>query len=261
MRKNRKQLYVGHRLGLHGRLMRDGEAQGGDNGGAAAGNSGGAASGGSESNNTGDGFDPASFWGSSESSSGQNPSGESASDNSNPNPGSSEGQSLQEILTGRLESMTFGDPVFTAEVTQQINEGNFDGFHQRLDGALRGAVRESLGMMVQVLRPFAEQINQTIEERLSSTLTNRDNAQALESLFPGAKNPAVRPMIQSIYDQALKNTKGNREAAVKQTKEMLKHAAGITADDLDISVHARGADDSGRPANPTTNWLDELTER
>lgn len=246
------------RFGRHGGLMKeDTPGAGGDNTG---GNSGAPASGGSESNNTGEAFDPATFWTGPNTQPSGAPAGESAPQG-NESGGSSEGTNLQEVLTGHLESMTFGEPIFDATIAEQINNGDFTGIQSRMEASQRAAVRESLGMMVKILRPFAEQLTTQLRGEMSETFTTRDNTQALETMFPGAKNPAVRPMIQSIYDQALKNTGGNREKAVAQTKEMLKHAAGVTASDLDISVHSRGADDSGRGSNPTINWLDELSAR
>lgn len=251
------------RLGLHGRPMKiEGEGgqtqgSGGDNGG---GNSGADGSGTGESNNDGQTFDANAFWGNSDDGSSSAPSGESAQSGAEGESGSSDGQSLQEVLTGQLEKMTFGDPVFTAEVAEQINEGNFEGVEARIQSQMRSAVGNSLRMMVSILKPFAEQMTTQMREEMTQTFSSRDDNQTLEQMFPGAKNPAVRPMVQSIYSQALKNTKGDRAEAVKQTKEMLRHAAGVTAGDLDLSVHQRGADDSGAPAK-STNWLDELTSR
>lgn len=261
MRKN--QMRRGHnfiRLGLHGRLMKDGEGEGGATGGDnGQGNSDAGGSGDGESNNDGQAFDPKAFWGGSDSDGNPDPSGESAQGAGDDESGSS-GESLQEVLTGRLEKMTFGEPVFTAEVAEQFAAGDFKGVEERIQAQMRASVRNSMSMMVQILRPFSEQLMTQAREEMQQTFTGRDNNEALETTFPAAKNPAVRPMIQGIYTQALKNAKGNRAEAVKQTKEMLKFAAGVTADDLDISVAPRGSEDSGRPA-PNIDWLDELTGR
>jgi hypothetical protein len=247
-----------------GRRLREGEEPGGatgggDNAGPAGGNSGGGATGEGESNNSGEAFDAAAFWGGSNGDGSEGESGDSSNNPGGDGSGSSDGQSLQEVLTGRLESMTFGDPVFTADIAEEMNAGNFEGVQNRIDAQLRNATRQSLGLVVSILKPFAEQLTSQMREEMSQTFSNRDNNDSLEKLFPAAKNPAVRPMIQGIYSQALKNTKGNREEAVSQTKQMLKFAAGVTAEDLNININPRGPDDSG-PA-PKTNWLDELTGR
>jgi hypothetical protein len=91
-------------------------------------------------------------------------------------------------------------------------------------------------------------------------LNQRDNETALVKDFPAAKDPRVAPVIKSIFDQALVKSKGNRELAVKQTKQMVALMANTTADDLELSVAPRGAGDS-RPSQPSINWLDELTGR
>lgn len=260
-KRNRKQMYLTPTIMRGRRLKDDGEP-----GGAAGdennqqGNSGSAGTPGGDSNNSGSEFDPAGFWNSQEE--GNGPS-ESAGGGTPPNhgAGSSEGGGLQEALSSRLNDMTFGDPVFTAEIAEQINQGDFNGVQERLVEMQRNSVRQSLGMMVSILKPFAEQITEEMRSELRNSFTNRDNTESLEKLFPAAKNPSVRPMIQQIYDQALKNTKGDRDKAVSQTKEMLKFAAGTTAEDLDLSVAPRGADDSGRPASKAYNWLDDLTGR
>lgn len=261
---SRKTLYLAPQFRRRGfnalRLLKDGEGEGGNNQSAEGGNSDTGATGGSDSNNAGTAFDPAAFWADPNPDAGQSPSGESATGQQGEESGSS-GGNLQEVLTGRLESMTFGDPVLNDDIAREINEGNFEGFQKRLEASQRNAVKHAMGMMVQILRPFSEQLTAQMRGEMQTTFNSRDNSETLESMFPAAKNKSARPVIQNIYDQALKNTKGDRASAVAQTKEMLRFLGNQTADDLDITVHPRGAEDSGRPASPTTNWLDELSGR
>lgn len=236
---------------------------GGNNGGGQGeGNSGGGASGASDSNNTGDGFDPTAFWGGSAPANNAAPSGESASgDGGESSTGGNGGNSeFAQQLTQRLTNMTFGDPVFNDEIAGQINEGNYGGVQERLNAMGQQIVREALAMQVQILRPFAEQILQQVRNETQQTFESRDNVESLERLFPAAKNPAMAKVIQPIYAQALKNAKGNREAAVNQTKEMLRFMAGESAQDLNIEIAPRGSGDRGGPT-PNFNWLDELTGR
>lgn len=259
---------------IHGRFMRapdhpgaGGDASagipdaGGDNGGGTGGNSGGdSGSNGSDSNNTGDNFDPTTFWDSPTPTPTPAASAESAG-------GTSQGSGTQEQqggfaaqLTQQLGGMSFGEPVFTPEIAQEINEGNFAGFEKRLQTQMQAAVRQALAMNVQVLRPFAEQLLTQMRDEFGGTLNERDNVDQLVKDFPAAKNPTVAPVIKGIYDQALVRTQGNRELAVKQTKAMLAHMANTTAGDLDLEIAPQGAGDS-RPSQPAINWLDELTGR
>lgn len=264
----RKNLYLMPALRRRGparlRLIKNGadgsQAAGGDNGG---GNSGGAGNSGGDSNNTGDQFNPDAFWGGSDQAGGAAPNGESAgsggSDSGNGSSG--DGGDVGQLLTQQLQSMSFGDPIFTPEVAEQINNGDFNGVQERFNSMGQTIVRQSLGMMVQILRPFAEQLQNQMREEFSSTLTGRDNEDQLIRDFPAAKDPRVAPVVKQVFQQALKNTNGNRERAVSQTKEMMRLMAGQTADDLNLNVAPRGADDSGRPANTNFNWLDELASR
>jgi hypothetical protein len=226
------------------------------------GNSGGDASGGSDSNNTGASFDASAFWNGPAPAEGAAPSGESASKQGGEsgNGGNQGNNGFAQQLSERLNGLTFGDAVFNDEIAGQINEGNYSGVQDRLNAMGQQIVRESLAMQVQILRPFAEQLMEQVRNETKQTFDSRDNTESLEKLFPAAKNPAMAKTIRPIYDQALKNTKGDREAAVEQTKEMLRFMAGESAADLNIDVAPRGQGDRGGPT-PNFNWLDELTGR
>lgn len=226
------------------------------------GNSEPAASGTGDSNNTGTGFDASAFWNGPAPDANAAPSGESASGNSGESgtPGDGQRSDFATQLTERLDGLTFGDPIFNAEVAGQINEGNFDGVQERFTAMGRQIVRESMALQVQILRPFAEQLIEQMRGEVGQTFTNRDNNESLVTLFPAAKNPVMAKTIEPIYAQALKNAKGDRVKAVAQTKEMLRFMAGESASDLNIEIAPRGQGDRGGPT-PNFNWLDELTGR
>lgn len=256
-----------------GRLPRRDESQaagggttppaGGDNGGQATGNPLGNGNADSGTNNTGDGFDPASFWQGPQEGQGSAPSGESAGNSTPPAgnpPANPQGGTFAEQLTGQLAGLTFGEPVFNQEVAEQINNGDFTGVQKRFDSSMQAAVRQSLAMNVQILKPFAEQILAQVRQEMGQTLSGRDDTDTLVRDFPAAKNPTVAPVIRSVFDQALKNTKGNRELAVRQTKQMIALMANTTASDLDLEVAPRNPD-SVRQQQTAVNWLDELSGR
>jgi hypothetical protein len=237
----------------------DGGNNSGDSG---TGNGEPAASGAADSNNTGAGFDAAAFWNGPAPAEGVAPPGESASGDSSESGTSGDGQrsDFATELTQRLDGLTFGDPIFNAEVAGQINEGNFDGVQERFTAMGRQIVRESMALQVQILRPFAEQLIEQMRGEVGQTFNARDNNESLVTLFPAAKNPAMAKTIEPIYAQALKNAKGDRVKAVAQTKEMLRFMAGESASDLNIEIAPRGQGDRGGPT-PNFNWLDELTGR
>lgn len=239
---------------------------GGNNGGGQGeGNSASGTSGAGDSNNTGEQFDPSSFWNGPAPIKDAAPPGESAggtggeSGNNGEGTGQPQGQFATQ-LSERLNGLTFGEPLFTAEIAEQINEGNYEGIQGRFQSAMQQAVRESLAMNVQILRPFAEQLMEQVRNETKQTFNSRDNQESLVTLFPAAKNPVMAKTIQPIYDQALKNSGGDRTKAVTQTKEMLRFMAGESAADLNIDIAPRGQGDRGGPT-PNFNWLDELTAR
>jgi hypothetical protein len=239
-----------------------GAGDGNNSGASGEGNSEPAASGTSDSNNTGASFDPAAFWTGPAPASDGAPSGESATGTGSESGTQGDGQrgDFATQLTERLNGLTFGDPIFNAEVAEQINGGNYDGVQERFTAMGREIVRESMALQVQILRPFAEQLIEQMRSETNQTFTNRDDTESLVTLFPAAKNPVMAKTIEPIYKQALKNAKGDRAVAVAQTKEMLRFMAGESASDLNIEIAPRGQGDRGGPT-PNFNWLDELTGR
>ena len=213
----------------------------------------------SESNNAGETFDPSTFWDSPQEENGSAPSGESAG-TTTPSGGNGEQGGFAQQLATQLEAMTFGDPIFTPEIAEEINQGNFAGFEKRVQAQMQQAVRQALSLNVQIMRPLADQIMEKMRAEFGGTLSERDNESALIKDFPAAKNPQVAPIIKGIFDQAMVKAKGDRAKAVAMTKQMVAFMANTTADDLDLNIAPRGAGDS-RPPQPTTNWLDELTGR
>lgn len=263
-KRNRKALFL-HQDLIRGRYLKEDAPGGGAPGGTpapppantppAGGNPGTQGSGESGNNNTGTGFDASTFWGGQGSGGSGSPDSESASGDDS---GSDTG-ALRDDLTERLNNLQFGDPVMNQEIFEAANNGDFTGFQSALNGALAQAVRQSLGLSVSVLRPFADQIMSEVKAEIASTLGQRDDSDQLVKDFPTAANPQIRPVVENLYKQALKNTKGDRPSAVEQVKSMMRLMSTSVADDLGLNVAPRSADDSGRPPNRAVNWLDELS--
>lgn len=268
--KYRKHLYLDTAI-RRGRYRKDGEAGGGvtpaggaDNAAQAGGNPGGDGTPASDSNNNGQTFDPASFWDGPGSDTNASPSGESAAQG-NPAPAPQSQQQQQptgvaQQVQERLNSIQF-EPIFDATMAEEINQGNYEGINKRIQAQFQQAIREALSMNVSILKPFGQQLVDMVRGEMNSTLTNKDNQKSLVEHFPAAKNPTMARMIQPIFDQALKNTGGNAELAVTQTKEMLKFMADESAGDLGLEVAPRGNGDHSYRPPVNVNWLDELTSR
>lgn len=263
MKKNRKALFL-HSDIIRGRYLKE-DAPGGatgtptpspapSNAATGDGNSSQSASGDSGNNNAGPAFDASTFWNSQDQDGTGSGDSQSASGDDS---GSDTG--LREELTQRLESLNFGDPVFSQEIMEAAQSGDYNGLNQALNGAMSHAVRQALGLSVSVLRPFAEQIMTQVRDEINQTMGQRDDSDQLVKDFPTAANPQIRPVVENLYKQALKNTKGDRPSAVQQVKEMMRLMSTSVADDIGLNVAPRGADDSGRPPARAVNWLDELS--
>lgn len=260
-RMSRKHLFLTTMIARRGRMFKEGESHsgGGDNGGQGGGESqGDSGAQGQQQNNTGETFDGSSFWNSPASQPNGAPNGESAP-NGNGESGAQGSANLGQQLTTQLASMKFGDPIFTPEIAEQINNGDFNGVQQRFDAMMQNGVKQALGMMIQVMRPFGEQLQAQMRSEFGETLNGRDNNDALIKDFPSAKDPRLAPTIRQVFDQALKNTGGKRDLAVKQTKDMLALMSSAMSGDLGLNLVPQGSDPSA--SQPSVNWLDELTIR
>jgi len=257
-----------------GHFMRapDGHPEGGGGGGTdsggggnnADGNSGGGGTGGQTPNNSGaPEFDPVKFWqdpepepASENRSDSRQPDSGSPNDPNNPKPQSE----FATQLTQRIEGLKFED-VFTDDVTAAINQGDYKGANAALAENMRAAVKESLGVQVQMLRKFGEtmesQIMGKVESMVNQRLTGRDQTDALVKAIPSAASKEVGPAVRAIYEKALDHSKGDVETAISMTKNMLSTLGHKTADDLNLSVAPK--DPNSSPPPQETNWLEELT--
>lgn len=213
---------------------------------------------GESGDNTGDDADLQAFWGGSSDADGNNSDSSDGSDDSNASGGTGNQTDTATELGNQLQNLNFGS-MFDDGVVKEINEGNFETFNTRMNQTLQNTVRQSLVMNVQVMRQYGERIMEQMRGEFSGTLEGRDDQTQLIKDFPAAANPLVAPIIQSIYGQALKNAKGNRVAAVAQTKKMVSLMSRNTGADLGLNVAPQSENDVA-PQVPT-NWMDELMGR
>lgn len=241
-----------------GRLMRapDHPGESNDGGNNPAGNDGGSAESESGGDNTGQSFDPAAFWAgpAEEKTAAPSEGGSSDSagaDNSSAGqPGDSMGQQLsQRIADFKIE------PVFTPEIAEQLNEGNMEGANAAIQTAAQNAMKESIVASAHMLQEYAGVLMSQVQSKIDEAFGNRDSEATLENEFTSYKDPAMRKQIDSIFEQSMKNTNGNREEAVKQTREMLRLMGDRGADDMGIQTPPGGRGDE--TAN-SKNLVDEL---
>ena len=240
-----------------GRFIRDGEGHEQNNTG---GEQGGNKNNESNNNNTGQEFDPSSFW--------QEPAEESSApkktvegqEGNQAKPGNEDSSNqLGTKLSQQIQGFAAKE-VFTAEVVEGINEGDFSKFDANLSKAMQSSMEQNLQMTVQVMQQFGTKMMEAIEAKINSSFTSKENYDELHTQIPSAKNPAVAPIVKSIYDRALVLAKGDKTKAVTMTKNMLNSMASETGKDAGLHVAPVGSESNFGGSGPKTNWLEELNQ-
>lgn len=184
--------------------------------------------------------------------------GAPGSDGKTPAAAQAENDEFGKTLSTRMAGIKF-DPIMTPQFADELGEGKFDGFNAAIHANMAKAVQEGLGLSVQVMQRFGQQLMQAVEAKLGTTLNSRDNSEALESAFPAAKDPKVRPVIQNVFNRALEIHKGDRNAAIKTTKDMLAAMHGVIGGGDGLNIPPPNPGDSSLQS--PTNWLEALNVR
>lgn len=258
------------RLGKHGKVMKDETGQhGGDSGGQTGGqsgndggnnqggNSGGQGGSGGSQNNGGQSFDPNAFWREPSPEASQSPSqgGSAGSGESGGGQQQNEGNAFAE----RLNNLAFAKEVFTPDAIKSMNEGGDPkAFNENMTTFGRQAVRESVVMAAQLMQKNNSMLETRFQEMLDERFGQRDAEGDLGKEFPSYSQPGMKPMIDGIFAQAMRVTKGKRADAVAMTKEMLLHTTKSMSTDLGLNIPPGGAGDG---LGPQTNWEEELLGR
>lgn len=241
MRKNRKALYL-HSTIIRGRRLREGEEDGGGTGesGTQPNNTGvnGESAPGGQQSNAGQPFDPASFWASD--------GNDDAGDDSN-NDGSDEGKELGTQLVSQIQAFKPKADVFTAEALEKMASGDLTPLNEAIAESHRAGMTQMLGITAQLLKRFETHIEGRFEslvgKRLNESQTNQRDERVLSENFKGYADPAVKPVIQGVWNQALRHTKGDRKAALTMTQGMLQAMGKAGKDDMGFS-NFRNPDDN-----------------
>jgi hypothetical protein len=165
--------------------------------------------------NTGGGDELATFWG---DGNGEEPNAESLT----PEQEKEQQTALGTELKTAIESFAPPAPVFTQETAEQIAAGNFDGINSIMAKAHQATIQQSLLLTSKLVGAVVKRMQSDFDQRINSNLGARDDNQFLQSEFPLAKDPAFAPMVTRVWGQALKNSKGDRQAAIRMTRGMLE---------------------------------------
>lgn len=244
--------------------FKDGEGHGAGGGTGGENNNGGESSGGG--NNTGEDDLLASFWGgsdgSSDSSQRSDSQGPSGQQNGNGNGGNQQqNQQQPPSFRDRIKGIN-SNAIMTDQVMAALGEGNAEPFHQAFNGAIQQANEQMFTMTVELMQTFGERLMSAMDERMNQSHTTRDDNSFLEQHFPSAKDPKIRPMVDKVYQQALKNTKNDRQAAIQQTKDMLRLMSTMTAEDTGFSSGQQQGGGFVPPGGKQKggSWLDRLKD-
>lgn len=207
--------------------------------------------------NAGQTFDGKTFWKAPEPDPGKSSSGGSA-DSSGSGSGTQQVTPQQEIAT-RLQNLTYPE-VFTKEVADQIANGDLTGINKAISTQLVQATQQSVAMSAQIMKLVSEKIMGDVDQRIRSAFGGRDNVDSLSKSFASYNDPGMKPVIDGVFNQALMLAKGDRDAAIKSTREMLRYMGKSGAQDLGINEAPSGQGDSFTSSRASA-LVDELLGR
>lgn len=215
-------------------------------------------------NNDGQDIDLTTFW----DGSGEPPSDDPTRSPS-ASPGDSPAQPAQtqvtaqpiEQLQGILDAIPVAD-VMTTEIMEAVGNGDLKTFNESFKTQIRNSVKESLFLSAKMMSELQSGLIKKMDKRFADLNEADKSDAALIEALPFAADPAIRPIARSVFAQALNNTKGKREPALKMTRAYFKATMKLSAEDLDFSVAPRGehVDSFDEPAE-TIDWAAEMLAR
>lgn len=210
-----------------------------------AGNVQGTADLGTPANNAGQSLDPAAFWNAKPE--GTAPPADPTADN----------KGFAEQFAAQLNG--FKPPaIFTPEVLTEMGEGKTDLFNQNMQTAIQASLQHSVRLSMQLMGRVIQEQTARMEQMLTERLSGRDNTSLLAKEVPAYQNPALTPVVQRVFDQALLTTKGDAQKAVAMTKDMIQVILRETAGSMNMAVAPVNPGDS--PSAPK-DWVAELLAR
>lgn len=209
-------------------------------------------------NNPGNTFDGKSFWNKPEPASNGSPSSGGSAD-SKPAGSGTPAPAEHEVLATQLKNLTYPD-VFTKEIGDQIAAGDLTGINKAISQQMVQSTQQAVAMSAQIMKLFGEKLMGDIEAKINGAFGNRDNADSLSKSFPSYNDPGMKPVIDGIFNHSLTLTKGNREEAIKTTREMLRYMGKSGAQDLGINEAPSGSGDS-YSSSRAQSLVDELLGR
>jgi hypothetical protein len=122
------------------------------------------------------------------------------------------GQSIQNFQTTQ----------FTKEVADAIANGDLDGINKALTASHQETIKQAVQLSARLVGAVMDRMTKDFDARIEGKLGQRDDTAFLQSKFPVAKDPAMAPVVQRVWDQSLKHSKGDRTKAERLTRGYLE---------------------------------------
>ena len=242
MRRNRHHLYLSTSIARCSPLRKAPEGEEGGTGNES--NAGGdnksvnqdSGTGGGEAN-AGQQFDYSSFW--------AQPAEEGQNKESQGNEADA-GKELGQQLVSQIQGFK-PEEVFTPAALQKMAEGDLTDLNTGITKSFQAGMTQMLGITAKLMQAFEGHFEKRFEslmsEKIEGSRTTERDEQLLSKEFKGFSNPATRPLIQGVFNQSLTHTKGDRDKALKLTRDMLQQMGQHGKDDLGFSSF-RNPDDN-----------------
>lgn len=148
--------------------------------------------------------------------------------------------------------------LFTKEIGEAIANGDFEGVNQLFADSHRQTIQQSVMLTAKMVGAVVNRMQADFDRRIQSALGNQESNQFLEKEFPVAKNPQFRPVVEKVWGQALKHTKGDKAKAIRMTRGMLEAMGSEVMPNL---RDAPNDPNSGVSSAASKSLVDELLSR
>lgn len=197
-----------------------------------------------EQNNAGQPDPLAGFWSDPKpKDSAGNESGTGANGGDGNQPAGEQGQQIGQQLVKHLEGIQFAD-VFTKDIADAVAKDDLSSANTAFAGLARESVRQSVILSSKLMQVLGSNLMGQVETLINKRLGSRDDETSLLDAFPSARDPQARPIIQGVFEQALKHSGGDRTKAIAMTRDMLKLVGQKAAGDMGINQAPNGREDS-----------------
>jgi hypothetical protein len=112
--------------------------------------------------------------------------------------------------------------VFTKEIADQIANGDLNGVNAALEASNKALMQHQVVVTAKLLGGVIDRLSADFDQRIQRAFGNKDSEIALETHFPLATDPTMRPLVKRVWDQALTTSKGDKQKAIRLTKGMLE---------------------------------------